>query len=190
MRAHAPLRPTNRRLGRSANIEATHCPTLLTARLGGAKFGIPITQPPCENDRSHLVCSASNGPPHWRTHLSVSVVVCIKRLVLSAVCRCDTTVQGTVKELTFEELIIAPQGVTASRALVNVVINQQIGQQISVSGTTRCLFTFMIKLVSLRLTPSVRYYNSAVGVILQHRRRSVVQGNCNMRFCNVQNHKN
>ena len=34
--------------------------------------------------------------------------------------------------LTFEQLVTAQDGVTASRALVNVVINQQIGQQISV----------------------------------------------------------
>ena len=35
--------------------------------------------------------------------------------------------------LTFEQLVTAQDGVTTSRALVNVVINQQIGQQISVS---------------------------------------------------------
>jgi nuclear pore complex protein Nup155 len=34
--------------------------------------------------------------------------------------------------LTFEDLITSQNGVTASRALVNVVIDQQIGQQIGV----------------------------------------------------------
>ena len=34
--------------------------------------------------------------------------------------------------LTFEQLITTQDGITASRALVNVIINQQIGQQISV----------------------------------------------------------
>jgi nuclear pore complex protein Nup155 len=34
--------------------------------------------------------------------------------------------------MTFEDLITSQNGVTAARALVNVVIDQQIGQQISV----------------------------------------------------------
>ena len=34
--------------------------------------------------------------------------------------------------MTFEDLVTSQNGVTASRALVNVVIDQQIGQQISV----------------------------------------------------------
>ena len=35
--------------------------------------------------------------------------------------------------MTFEELITGQNGVAASRALVNVIIDQQIGQQIAVS---------------------------------------------------------
>ena len=38
-----------------------------------------------------------------------------------------------IANLTFEDLITNEKGITVSRALVNVVINQQIGQQISVS---------------------------------------------------------
>jgi len=34
--------------------------------------------------------------------------------------------------MTFEDLVTTQNGVTAARALVNVVIDQQIGQQISV----------------------------------------------------------
>jgi nuclear pore complex protein Nup155 len=34
--------------------------------------------------------------------------------------------------MTFEDLVTSQNGVTVSRALVNVVIDQQIGQQISV----------------------------------------------------------
>ena len=34
--------------------------------------------------------------------------------------------------MTYEELITTQNGINASRALVNVVIDQQIGQQISV----------------------------------------------------------
>ncbi len=45
---------------------------------------------------------------------------------------CDPEIQKLVSSLTFEDLITVDKGVTASRALVNVIINQQIGQQISV----------------------------------------------------------
>jgi nuclear pore complex protein Nup155 len=38
--------------------------------------------------------------------------------------------------MTFEELITGQNGVAASRALVNVIIDQQIGQQIAVSTNT------------------------------------------------------
>ena len=47
--------------------------------------------------------------------------------------RCEPDVQQMIANLTFEDLITNEKGITASRALVNVVINQQIGQQISVS---------------------------------------------------------
>ena len=47
---------------------------------------------------------------------------------------CEPDVQKVVSSLTFEELITSDKGVTASRALVNVIINQHIGQQISVSS--------------------------------------------------------
>lgn len=46
--------------------------------------------------------------------------------------RCPPEVQTIVTGLTFEDLITSQNGVTASRALVNVVIDQQIGQQIGV----------------------------------------------------------
>jgi len=37
--------------------------------------------------------------------------------------------------MTYEELITTQNGINASRALVNVVIDQQIGQQISVRSS-------------------------------------------------------
>lgn len=46
---------------------------------------------------------------------------------------CEQDIQKTILSLTFEDLIVSQNGVTASRALVNVVIDQQIGQQIGVS---------------------------------------------------------
>jgi nuclear pore complex protein Nup155 len=47
--------------------------------------------------------------------------------------RTDATTQGLIASMTFEELITGQNGVAASRALVNVIIDQQIGQQIAVS---------------------------------------------------------
>jgi nuclear pore complex protein Nup155 len=47
--------------------------------------------------------------------------------------RCEPDIQKLITSFTFEELITTQNGMTASRALVNVVIDQQIGQQISVS---------------------------------------------------------
>ncbi|KAI0695140.1 nucleoporin [Cytidiella melzeri] len=52
---------------------------------------------------------------------------------------CDSVVQKTVTSLTFEQLITTQDGVSASRALVNVIINQQIGQQISVDTVSEVL---------------------------------------------------
>ena len=46
--------------------------------------------------------------------------------------QCDPSVQKSLSEMTFEDLVTSENGVTVSRALVNVVIDQQIGQQISV----------------------------------------------------------
>jgi hypothetical protein len=47
--------------------------------------------------------------------------------------RCDADTQKIIASQTFEALITSSNGMTISRALVNVVIDQQIGQQISVS---------------------------------------------------------
>lgn len=52
------------------------------------------------------------------------------------VCRCDRETQKLIADQTFEDLITTQNGMTISRALVNVVIDQQIGQQISVSSLT------------------------------------------------------
>ena len=47
--------------------------------------------------------------------------------------RTDATTQRLIASMTFEELITGQNGVAVSRALVNVIIDQQIGQQIAVS---------------------------------------------------------
>ncbi|KAI0374276.1 nucleoporin [Pilatotrama ljubarskyi] len=53
--------------------------------------------------------------------------------------QCDPEIQQLIGSLTFEDLITADKGVTVSRALVNVIINQQIGQQISVDTISEVL---------------------------------------------------
>ncbi|PIL32067.1 transporter [Ganoderma sinense ZZ0214-1] len=55
------------------------------------------------------------------------------------VARCEPDAQKLVSSLTFEDLITSDKGVTASRSLVNVIINQQIGQQISVDTISEVL---------------------------------------------------
>jgi nuclear pore complex protein Nup155 len=58
--------------------------------------------------------------------------VCL--LLTSPFASCDLPIQKLVNSLTYEQLITTQDGIAVSRALVNVVINQQIGQQISVSS--------------------------------------------------------
>ena len=56
--------------------------------------------------------------------------------------RCDADTQKIIASQTFEDLITSSHGMTISRALVNVVIDQQIGQQISVSQDRAHSFVF------------------------------------------------
>ncbi|KAF9568469.1 nucleoporin [Agrocybe pediades] len=53
--------------------------------------------------------------------------------------KCEPDVQKLILEQTFEDLITSQHGMTISRALVNVVIDQQIGQQISVDTISEVL---------------------------------------------------
>ncbi|KAI0735282.1 nucleoporin [Earliella scabrosa] len=55
------------------------------------------------------------------------------------IAQCEPDIQKLVSSLTFEDFITADKGVTASRSLVNVIINQQIGQQISVDTISEVL---------------------------------------------------
>jgi hypothetical protein len=72
------------------------------------------------------------------------------------IAQCDPSVQKSLSEMTFEDLVTSQDGVTVSRALVNVVIDQQIGQQISVgpfcahSPTFTSCFYFDELVMSLR----------------------------------------
>lgn len=58
------------------------------------------------------------------------------------IAQCDSSVQKSLSEMTFEDLVTSQNGVTVSRALVNVVIDQQIGQQISVCLLSPSYFFF------------------------------------------------
>ncbi|KAF9270147.1 nucleoporin [Marasmius fiardii PR-910] len=53
--------------------------------------------------------------------------------------KCDNETQKIVSSLTFEDLVTTQNGLNASRALVNVIIDQQIGQQISVDTISEVL---------------------------------------------------
>ncbi|KAJ2920291.1 hypothetical protein MD484_g125, partial [Candolleomyces efflorescens] len=55
------------------------------------------------------------------------------------VAHCDADIKKLLETQTFEDLITSHHGITMSRALVNVVIDQQIGQQISVDTISEVL---------------------------------------------------
>lgn len=76
--------------------------------------------------------------------------------------RCEPSVQKLIANLTYEDLITTPDGVTVSRGLVNVVINQQIGQQISVSTALFTSGPLSNSKMITRLTLSVRCYKCDV----------------------------
>ena len=67
------------------------------------------------------------------------------------IAQCDPSVQKSLSEMTFEDLVTSQNGVTVSRALVNVVIDQQIGQQISVCSFRP--YGFFFSCISPVLTP-------------------------------------
>lgn len=61
------------------------------------------------------------------------------------IAQCDPSVQKLLSDMSFEDLVTSQNGVTVSRALVNVVIDQQIGQQISVRPFyARAIYCFRI----------------------------------------------
>ena len=61
------------------------------------------------------------------------VLLLIDYRISGLVEQCDKETQNTVSLLTYEDLIATDRGLSVSRALVNIIINSQIGQQISVS---------------------------------------------------------
>ncbi|KZT72803.1 nucleoporin [Daedalea quercina L-15889] len=75
-----------------------------------------------------------------RTVEAISFVLLLSDHRLGELIRqCEPDAQRLVTNMSFEDLITDEKGVVASRALVNVVINQQIGQQISVDTVSEVL---------------------------------------------------
>ncbi|KAF8168187.1 nucleoporin [Crassisporium funariophilum] len=75
-----------------------------------------------------------------RTIEAVSFVLLLSDYRLGElISKCDAETQKLIGTLTFEDLITSQHGMTISRALVNVVIDQQIGQQISVDTISEVL---------------------------------------------------
>lgn len=70
------------------------------------------------------------------------------------VAQCDRDTQIMISSLTYEELIATENGLHVSRTLVNVIINSQIGQQISVSD---CFSSRLRRFHRLLLSVSDRY---------------------------------
>ncbi|KAL6309880.1 nucleoporin [Sparassis latifolia] len=75
-----------------------------------------------------------------RTIEAISFVLLLSDHQLGDIVKhCDSETRQMVTSMTFEDLITSQNGVTGSRALVNVIINQQIGQQISVDTISEVL---------------------------------------------------
>lgn len=82
---------------------------------------------------------------------------------LSFEVRCDADVKKIITSLTVDDLITSQNGMTASRSLVNVVIDQQIGQQISVSVLFDYVdWVFSNTLLVARWIPLARFCNNDV----------------------------
>lgn len=102
--------------------------------------------------------------------------------------RTDVTTQRLIASMTFEELITGQNGVTASRALVNVIIDQQIGQQIAVSNVAcyDCNFTpwtYQVDTISDILQTRCGSFCSTDDVMLYKVRMFYIFfGNCQTRF--------
>lgn len=60
------------------------------------------------------------------------VLLLIDYRISGLIDQCDKDAQDLIASLTYEDLIATDRGLSVSRALVNVIINSQIGQQISV----------------------------------------------------------
>ncbi|KAG6912027.1 hypothetical protein DXG01_000275 [Tephrocybe rancida] len=73
-----------------------------------------------------------------RTIEALSFVLLLNDYMLGdLISQCDADIQQLIATQTFESLITSQDGMTISRALVNVIIDKQIGQQISAKENVR-----------------------------------------------------
>lgn len=84
---------------------------------------------------------------------------------LSNSIRCDAETRQIMATLTYEELVTSQNGMTISRALVNVIIDQQIGQQISVRN---CCGYFVASTHTVSGRHCQRNSSASLWLILQH----------------------
>ena len=129
---------------------------------GGTKFCITDSEPSFTDNRSSFLLSSTHRPPFGRTDRPVRVIPLIFLQANIMDTRCEPDAQKLISGLTFEQLVTDPAGVQASRALVNVIINQQIGQQINV-GPSVCDIFGLVSDNLARLTQSVKSYSSDAG---------------------------
>ncbi|KIJ68529.1 hypothetical protein HYDPIDRAFT_82110 [Hydnomerulius pinastri MD-312] len=104
-----------------------------------------------------------------RTIEAISFVLLLSDYRLGElIAQCDPETQKLVISMTYEELITTQNGMNASRALVNVVIDQQIGQQISV-----CYFPTAVDTISEVLQQRCGSFCSTDDVMLYKARENV-----------------
>lgn len=73
-----------------------------------------------------LQCIGIDRAVRFSLHLRISFI--------NGICRCNEDIQKSILNLTYEELVTTENGLFASRALVNAIINRQIDQQNNVGS--------------------------------------------------------
>lgn len=61
------------------------------------------------------------------------ILLLIDYKISDLIATCDVETQKTLLGLTYQDLLVTKKGRDVARALVSAIINQQIGQQVSVS---------------------------------------------------------
>jgi len=130
----------SRKLGRCVFLSVvSYSPfSYLVTWSGGTNFCFRAVIIVDENNWSPFVCPSVEWLQARGTRGQVCCLRSTSVFALSLWFRCDAETQKIITSLTYQDLITTQNGMTISRALVNVVIDQQIGQQISV----RLIFRF------------------------------------------------
>lgn len=96
-----------------------------------------------------VLCPPLEWLPYQWAYFQVSVLADteIRILIRNFTYSCDKETQKIIAGLTLEDLITTQNGMTISRALVNVVIDQQSGQQISVGVLAQDVYLHLTLLI-------------------------------------------